>query len=39
MKVKVRLLTSNIFVGDNVKHYAKLVGKYDHGNLYLKKAT
>ena len=37
MKVKVRLLTSNIFVGDNVKRYAKWVGKYDNGNLYLKK--
>ena len=33
----MRLLTSNIFVGDNVKHYAKWVGKYDNGNLYLKK--
>ena len=39
MKVKVRLLTSNIFDGDNVKRYAKWVGKYDNGNLYLKKAT
>ena len=37
MKVKVRLLTSNIFVGNNVKRYAKWVGKYDNGNLYLKK--
>ena len=37
MKVKVRLLTSNIFVGDNVKRYAKWVGKYDNGDLYLKK--
>ena len=37
MRVKVRLLTSNIFVGDNVKRYAKWVGKYDNGNLYLKK--
>ena len=37
MKVKVRLLTSNIFVGANVKRYAKWVGKYDNGNLYLKK--
>ena len=37
MKVKVRLITSNIFVGDNVKRYAKWVGKYDNGQLYLKK--
>lgn len=37
MKVKVRLLTSNIFVGDNVKRYAKWVGKCDNGQLYLKK--
>ena len=37
MKVKVRLLTSNIFVGDNVKRYAKWVGRYDNGQLYLKK--
>ena len=37
MKVKVRLLTSDIFIGDNVKRYAKLVGKYDNGQLYLKK--
>ena len=37
MKVKVRLLTSDIFIGENVKRYAKLVGKYDNGNLYLKK--
>ena len=37
MKVKVRLLTSNIFIGENVKRYAKWVGKYDNGQLYLKK--
>ena len=37
MKVKVRLLTSNIFVGDNAKRYAKWVGKYNDGSLYLKK--
>lgn len=37
MKVKVRLLTSNIFVGDNVKRYARWVGKHDNGKLYLKK--
>ena len=36
MKVKVRLLTSDIFIGENVKRYAKLVGKYDNGKLYLK---
>ena len=37
MKVKVRLLTSGIFIGENVKRYAKWVGKYDNGQLYLKK--
>ena len=37
MKVKVRLLTSDIFTGENVKRYAKWVGKYDNGKLYLKK--
>ena len=37
MKVKVRLLTSDIFIGENVKRYAKLVGKYENGQLYLKK--
>ena len=37
MKVKVRLLPSNIFVGDNVKRCAKWVGKHDNGQLYLKK--
>jgi hypothetical protein len=37
MKVKVRLLTSNIFIGDNVKRYAKWVGKDGNGKLYLKK--
>lgn len=36
MKVKVRLLTSDIFIGENVKRYAKWVGKYDNGQLYLK---
>ena len=36
MKVKVRLLTSGIFIGENVKRYAKWVGKYDNGQLYLK---
>ena len=37
MKVKVKLLTSDIFIGENVKRYAKWVGKYDNGQLYLKK--
>ena len=37
MKVKVRLLTSDIFIGENVKRYAKWVGKYDNGQLYIKK--
>ena len=37
MKVKVRLLTSGMFIGENVKRYAKWVGKYDNGQLYLKK--
>ena len=37
IKVKVRLLTSDIFIGENVKRYAKWVGKYDNGQLYLKK--
>ena len=37
MKVKVMLLTSDIFIGENVKRYAKWVGKYDNGQLYLKK--
>ena len=37
MKVKVKPLTSDIFIGENVKRYAKLVGKYDNGQLYLKK--
>ena len=37
MKVKVRLLTSGIFIGENVKRYANWVGKYDNGQLYLKK--
>ena len=37
IKVNVRLLTSGMFVGENVKRYAKWVGKYDNGQLYLKK--
>ena len=37
IKVKVRLLTSDMFIGENVKRYAKWVGKYDNGQLYLKK--
>ena len=37
IKVKVRLLTSGMFIGENVKRYAKWVGKYDNGQLYLKK--
>ena len=38
MKVKVVLLTSNIFIfSNNIENYAKWVGKYDNGNLYLKK--
>ena len=38
MKVKVVLLTSNIFIfPSNVENYAKWVGKYDNGQLYLKK--
>lgn len=37
MKVKVRLLTSDIFIGENVKRYAKWVGKDGNGKLYLKK--
>ena len=38
MKVKVVLFTSNIFIfSSNIDYYAKWVGKYDNGQLYLKK--
>ena len=37
MKVKIVLLTSNIFIfPNNVGYYARWVGKYDNGGLYLK---
>lgn len=37
MKVKVKLVTSDVFIGENVRGYAKWVGKYGNGQLYLKK--